>query len=412
MQFLYTKFVYKSKGKKYGENKMFTYNSYPNLPFVCNGWLPGGFTNFGGDTQCFTIPEEIVSARNTQIILNPLGQSLFACNYAPNQFMVGGGGGIPSQASVLDYVNGLATPIANNIASSRINSCITSIKATRDKLNAKLLTEGLSEDDKKTINEALDKLNELEEQLKELTDSSNKITPGEANKKVGEIEKEIRTILNNYNNIGKIEATNNETVDNEDADDDAVDNDDADDTDTEHQGTVNQNGELVFSSAVKRDIEDFYNATYRVGTDDEVMDDIVQNKINKDNVMDYMAAWNKYHSGEKGESFMEAFMYDANEGFWGNVCGLGLNHLFGYGAVSDQKVKGCRNVAYALREKAEELGIYDECRADFDEINNQTGSWLWMKNKVYQNFDNIIKKIAECEKMDSGYKKYSEPQKS
>ena len=83
--------------------------------------------------------------------------------------------------------------------------------------------------------------------------------------------------------------------------------------------------------------------TYCVGTKDEEMEEVL-NLVNKDNVMDLVLAWNKYHSGEEGESFIEAFMWDADSG---------------------QKEKYGKLIARALRDKAEELGIYDECREDF-----------------------------------------------
>ena len=42
----------------------YNYLSYANIPYVCNNLLPGGITNFGGDTQVFTVPDDI---RNGQI---------------------------------------------------------------------------------------------------------------------------------------------------------------------------------------------------------------------------------------------------------------------------------------------------------------------------------------------------------
>ena len=100
----------------------------------------------------------------------------------------------------------------------------------------------------------------------------------------------------------------------------------------------------------------------------------VLNLVNKDNVMDLVLAWNKYHSGEEGESFIEAFMWDAESG---------------------QKEKYGKLIARALRDKAEELGIYDECREDFAKIDKEMGSWLYISNDIAQNYDNIIAKIAE-----------------
>ena len=60
-QFCNRKFVYINTGKskgKFGEKEMsFNYLSFANMPY----WnvLPCGITNFGGDTQVFTIPDDI-----------------------------------------------------------------------------------------------------------------------------------------------------------------------------------------------------------------------------------------------------------------------------------------------------------------------------------------------------------------
>ena len=96
--------------------------------------------------------------------------------------------------------------------------------------------------------------------------------------------------------------------------------------------------------------------------------------------MDYVLGWNKYHSAEKGESFMEAFMWDAD---------------------ASQKKKYGKQIARALRDKAEKLGVYDQCKEDFAKIDKEMGSWLWISNDVSQNYDNIIKVIAQ--KMGSKY---------
>ena len=259
-------------------------------------------------------------------------------------------------------------------------------------------------------------MKKAEEELVELT-TKTELSATEALKESNRIGDEIRNIINDANNIGK-PKDDKKADKKDDKDKDKVDGkdntDDTDKTDDEEKvdETENSQGkkEVKYSPQVKTAIETFYAATYCAGTDDPAMEEVV-GSITSDNVMDYMTAWNKYHSGEKGESFMEAFMSDANEGFWGTVLGgFGINKLFGYGATSDQKVNGCRQVAYALREKAEELGIYDECKADFAKIDKELGSWLWIDDDIYKNFDNIIKKIAN--KMAPGYSKYGSPEKT
>lgn len=384
-----------------------TYQSYANIPFM--NALPCITTNFGGDIQVATIPDYASAPIGVQ--LNGLAQQALT----PPLASLGPNIQVPSQDSINNYVNALYAPIANNIASGNINCNLQNINITRNKLNAMLLDEKYK-DNKEEIEALLERLKKAEEELVELT-TKTELSATEALKESNRIGDEIRNIINDANNIGK-PKDDKKADKKDDKDKDKVDGkdntDDTDKTDDEEKvdETENSQGkkEVKYSPQVKTAIETFYAATYCAGTDDPAMEEVV-GSITSDNVMDYMTAWNKYHSSEKGESFMEAFMSDANEGFWGTVLGgFGINKLFGYGATSDQKVNGCRQVAYALREKAEELGIYDECKADFAKIDKELGSWLWIDDDIYKNFDNIIKKIAN--KMGPGYSKYGSPEKT
>lgn len=384
-----------------------TYQSYANIPFM--NALPCITTNFGGDIQVATIPD--YASAPIGVELNGLAQQALT----PPLASLGPNIQVPSQDSINNYVNALYAPIANNIASGNINCNLQNINITRNKLNAMLLDEKYK-DNKEEIEALLERLKKAEEELVELT-TKTELSATEALKESNRIGDEIRNIINDANNIGK-PKDDKKADKKDDKDKDKVDGkdntDDTDKTDDEEKvdETENSQGkkEVKYSPQVKTAIETFYAATYCAGTDDPAMEEVV-GSITSDNVMDYMTAWNKYHSSEKGESFMEAFMSDANEGFWGTVLGgFGINKLFGYGATSDQKVNGCRQVAYALREKAEELGIYDECKADFAKIDKELGSWLWIDDDIYKNFDNIIKKIAN--KMGPGYSKYGSPEKT
>ena len=384
-----------------------TYQSYANIPFM--NALPCITTNFGGDIQVATIPD--YASAPIGVELNGLAQQALT----PPLASLGPNIQVPSQDSINNYVNALYAPIANNIASGNINCNLQNINITRNKLNAMLLDEKYK-DNKEEFEALLERLKKAEEELVELT-TKTELSATEALKESNRIGDEIRNIINDANNIGK-PKDDKKADKKDDKDKDKVDGkdntDDTDKTDDEEKvdETENSQGkkEVKYSPQVKTAIETFYAATYCAGTDDPAMEEVV-GSITSDNVMDYMTAWNKYHSGEKGESFMEAFMSDANEGFWGTVLGgFGINKLFGYGATSDQKVNGCRQVAYALREKAEELGIYDECKADFAKIDKELGSWLWIDDDIYKNFDNIIKKIAN--KMGPGYSKYGSPEKT
>ena len=358
----------------------FTYGSYANLPYM--NCLPTMVTNFGGDTQVCTIPYE--SYQPFYMWLNPIAQTMYNGGMYTNPYVSVDWAGI--YQSGIDLANRSTASVMNSRASQVINSCKATINMTKQRLNAMLLEDGITDEQKEKINRLLERLDEQEEKLNELTTATD-LTPGDAYKKANEIEKELRTIIND---ISKVKSTSSDDDDDDagdDAGDDARVDDDgsggpADRTTTDPGTTTNAD---KFSSQIVDLVDKFHDATYCWGTDDNDFNTVCE-AITKDNVMDIMLAWNKYHSAEQGESFMEAFMWDADAG---------------------QKKKYGKLIARALRSKAEELGVYDELRDEFAAIDKEMGSWLWINNNIADKYDTIIKKIAE--KMGS---KYGSPQKS
>jgi hypothetical protein len=341
----------------------------------------------GSDTQVFTLPDTL--STNIDLCFNPLGQQQLL-----NSGMNGFGFNVPMTQlpSVNDYITGLLNPALNTITSQRINTCIANINMAKQRLNSMLQKEGITEDEKKAINEKLDELKAQEDQLKELT-TGNNITPSDAYKKSGEIEDAVRKIIVEINNIGRGNAGNNNGADGSNGTDGTNGSNGTAGSgnagNASGNGSVgNSNGKLTLSTEIKQDLLAFNDAIdYFWGTKNDQLNAVMEN-INSENVMDYMTGWNKSYSDINGESFMEAFIWDANH---------------------EQKKTYCRQVAFALREKAEELGIYDECSADFAKINKEVAGWVWISNDISTNFDNIIKKIAE--KMGGDYKKYAKPKK-
>lgn len=137
----------------------------------------------------------------------------------------------------------------------------------------------------------------------------------------------------------------------------------------------------VFTAPISvEEVDRVYDAMYQWGTDDEALESVLNN-INKDNVMSLMLGWNKYHSSEEGESFMKAFMWDADNG---------------------QKKRYGKQIARALRAKAEELGVYQELAADFGKIDHEMRSILWINNDIYMTYDKIIARIAKAMNAENG----------
>lgn len=356
-------------------------------------FLPMMYTNYGGDIQITNVnPSDYYNDVN--IWFNPAAQ--WALSQGQNPWMQTPWCPSVSQNSIIEGAQRLLAPELNKLTSQNINSCINMISQTKAKLKSKLMDDNLSEAQKDEIEKMLKQLKEQENKLKEITESKN-LDPQTAFEKVTEIEhsvsKLVREILKKLNNMeSKVEKDDDDDEDDDkinNDDDDKIHNNDNDDDNDDDDKIIDKKDnknkskkaekDEVFTEDVQAAVDQAYDAMYCWGTKDKELEEVLD-LVNKDNVMELMLAWNKYHSAEKGESFMEAFMWDADHG---------------------QKKKYSKQIARALRAKAEELGVYDKCRNDFAEIDKELGSWLYISNDISKNFDNIIKIIAE--KMGSKY---------
>lgn len=347
---------------------MFTNLSYANLPY----WnqLPMVVTNYGGDTQVSTIPE--YASGRFGMTMNPIAQQQFGM----------------SMPSVQDLTQSYLNPALNQMANTVIRNTQQAIAAVKQGLNTALQKKDLKEEDKKKINDLLEQLKKQEEALKELMQATE-TKPEDAFTKAQDIQNEVNKIKNSANElftaINKGTSTDNTKTNKDDAkaDDTKADGDNTKvdggktktDKDTKTDDTDEKQGASVDQAKITSLVDQFYDATYRFGTDDEAFNSVCE-QITSDNVLDVMLSWKKYHGTEKNESFMTAFMWDAN---------------------ADQKKTYGKKIARALRDKAEALGVYDKCREDFAAIDKEMGSWFYVSNDVAKNYDNIIKVIANKE---------------
>ncbi len=360
--------------------------SLANIPFWSQ--LPMMYTNYGGDTQISTIPS--YAGYNLGLSFNPIAQQTWGFPGGFNSSQVLPNAGV-DQGAVLRQAQSLLAPALNQLTSQNLNTCINNIAATKARLNAKLQAEGTTAEEKAKIQEALEKLKECEDKLNQLKNSQD-LDPQTAYQKVSELEAEVSKVVRDSISTANGGSTPAATVADETSKPEktsktepkqgAEDADEAEETDSADSAKKDEaSGEGVdnFTPEIKAEIDKYYDAIDGIGTDDASFESVLNN-INEDNVMDYVLGWNKYHSAEKGESFMEAFMWDADP---------------------SQKKKYGKQIARALRDKAEKLGVYDQCKKDFAKIDKEMGSWLWVNNDVSQNYDNIIKVIAA--KMGSKY---------
>lgn len=409
-----------------------TNNTFANIPYY--GCLPMMQTNFGGDLQLCTI--EPYAGYNIGYNLNPVAQqtwggSIFnagqaATCYAANPFAGGGVSSAPSTSGIPtpgtqgfnDAVRRgaaqIVAPILNNMTSQNLNRCLANIQQAKTALEAQLTNTNITDDQKKQVNDMLDKVKAQEEELKKIAESSD-LDPKTAYEKVGEQEKALRQILVDTSKLIKDinapassstgETTTTSTGETTTAGEttttatsgtaaahsattpEGASTDETTSTDESSPEIENPANDVNVFSWVQK----FYDATYGGWSTDNDTFNAVCDQINKDTVMPLMISWNANKSKEKGESFIDAFLWDADR---------------------SQKIKYGKQIAGALRGKAMELGIAQDpaLQEAFSKIDHEMNSLFYVDNdKASEGFNKAIEIIAK--KMGGEYAKYATPNK-
>lgn len=409
-----------------------TNNTFANIPYY--GCLPMMQTNFGGDLQLCTI--EPYAGYNIGYNLNPVAQqtwggSIFnpgqaATCYAANPYSNGGGSSTPVSSGIPtpgtqgfnDAVRRGASQIVGNVlntmTSQNLNRCLANIQQAKTALEAQLTNTNITDDQKKQVNDMLDKVKAQEEELKKIAESSD-LDPKTAYEKVGEQEKALRQILVDTSKLIKDinapassstgETTTTSTGETTTAGEttttatsgtaathsattpEGASTDETTSTDESSPEIENPANDVNVFSWVQK----FYDATYGGWSTDNDTFNAVCDQINKDTVMPLMISWNANKSKEKGESFMDAFLWDADR---------------------SQKIKYGKQISLALRQKAMELGIAQDpaLQEAFAAIDTELNSKCMVFNyKAGPAFNKAIEIIAK--KMGGEYAKYATPNK-
>lgn len=408
-----------------------TNNTFANIPYY--GCLPMMQTNFGGDLQLCTI--EPYAGYNIGYNLNPVAQqtwggSIFnpgaATCYAANPFSNGGGSstpvssGIPTPGTqgfneaVRRGASQIVGNVLNTMTSQNLNRCLANIQQAKTALEAQLTNTNITDEQKKQVNDMLDKVKAQEEELKKIAESSD-LDPKTAYEKVGEQEKALRQILVDTSKLIKDinapassstgETTTTSTGETTTAGEttttatsgtaaahsattpEGASTDETTSTDESSPEIENPANDVNVFSWVQK----FYDATYGGWSTDNDAFNAVCDGINKDTVMPLMVSWNANKSKEKGESFMDAFLWDADR---------------------DQKIKYGKQISTALRQKAMELGIAQDpaLQEAFSKIDHEMNSLFWVDNdKASEGYNKAIEIIAK--KMGGEYAKYATPNK-
>lgn len=355
-------------GLQMSGNGNVTNASMAYLPYW--NYTPMAATNFGGDLQIF--PVDTYQSSQIGMAFNNLAQQAWG-----TAGIFGGYQMTPSvnPAAVIGQASQMAATSLNQMGSQYINQALQTIAGQKSRLQAQLNDKNLKADEKAKIQEQIKQLEEYEKQLNDLKKTSD--DPMKAYQKAAELNAAVTKAVTGQNTTPQSADTQSGSS-------------------TSTGSTDGTSSSSSTSSTKKKDdkkhdpdytsyadiIDDLHDSMFRPGTNDELLESSMS-KINKDNIIDIMTQWNQAYPGE---SLMEAFMADA-----------GINQKRDYG----------RLIQRALRDKATELGMDLTHDKDYKAICKEMNSWFWINNGVADNYNALIKRIAEKESKKYEYEPYS-----
>lgn len=123
--------------------------------------------------------------------------------------------------------------------------------------------------------------------------------------------------------------------------------------------------------------EDLYVAMKGAGTDNDKLKNAVS-KINKDNILYVLEAWNnEFSDSMDGESLIESIQNEHYTGWFGHQQEDLENHI-----------------ADALFKKGQELGLKNESHAFRAKINAEHSAWFTSDSVILANFNNMIQTVS------------------
>lgn len=343
---------------------MSTYGNLTNasmayLPYM--PYNPFGITNFGGDIQIF--PVEPYGQSQIGLVFNQVAQmsgwpmGLFGGYQMTPQI---------NMSSVVSQASAMAAQSLNQLASQEINAALQTIAGQKAKIQAQLQAKDLKDEDKAKLEEQLKKLEEYEKEIEAIKTSG--MDPQSAYLKANELKVAVNNLI-----AGKTDTTSSEVKATDTAKDEKT-NDTSDQKVKEEKENKGKEQGLK-SEKLKAEtpwVDAMHDAMWGLGTSE--LFDAGCSDISKDNVIERMVQWNNSYPNE---SFMEAFMADADY---------------------SQKRNYGRIIYRALRDKAQELGIDLTKDKDYQQIQSaMEGNWNWLfiDNGVADNYNAVIKKLAQ-----------------
>lgn len=182
----------------------YNYLSYANMPY----WdiLPCGISNFGGDTQVFTLPDDITSGPVGMMLNEPAlallkQQQNIYNNWGAATSPIGTTGGVgvtgASTGNIfIDNMINIGNRMTTQATQRRLTGVLTGLGKLREQLYAQLYKPGITDEDAAKINDYITKLNEEEQKLTQAAEEANNgnMQLGDLTKVVAEAESTVQNI--------------------------------------------------------------------------------------------------------------------------------------------------------------------------------------------------------------------------
>lgn len=374
-----------------------TNSSIANFPFMyC---LPMMLTNYGGDLQLTNV--ENFQGYNTGFMFNGVAQQTYGI---PGMMA---GCGMPSidfnsiQNNAAAGAQAILTPKYIEGASQAINTSCAAIDSAIKAYEAKIADSNTPADQKALLEQAVKDLKAKQEELESMKSSSD-LKPDEAYIKANKLKDEVNKIIIDTNNAiikaasGESSTTDPAKADESKADESKVDESKSDEAKTDEpkadktkeNDPTQQGGDDAKIDDMLVDystyVDEAFDALNGMGTKNNKIETLITDLCSANAVLPFMLAWNESKSAINGESFIEAFMDDADH---------------------DQARTYVPKIINSLIQQARNLGVYDdEFKACVNAANKEiykSDSWGWfgalrgMNDKVVcENVDKMLQILA------------------
>ena len=437
----------------------YNYLSYANIPYF--GVLPCGMTNFGGDIQVFTLPDDITSGPVGMYLNDPALALLRQQQSIYNNW----GFNIPSNPGgtgniFIDNMLNIANRMQTQNTQRRVSSTLAGIERLRQQLYGQLYKQGITDEEAAKLNEYIDKLNEQEKRLIQAEEDAKNgnLSVSDLAQVAMDVEKSVQNIqgeiqvgqninafLKNmdktFEKIANIEKRTDltepakkrlaelkeqleqikEKVENLKSNPDKLDpsqvNTELTKLNREYNKVINSINQISASSTPASNPETEPAPTPAPTPNPEpaptpnptpsIKPNSNQETTPAPGGQDYSSEGRQIVDMFDNGGLEEACKLINSDNVmdvmlaWQDLYATEYNKSFMERFVSEagysDKRKYGKIIMNALRDKVLELGLMDECREDFAKINREVKSTFWFDNDVAANYDNIIKKIAQKE---------------